>query len=120
MVRSTLLVGLVLAAFVGLASRPRADIPPPYEPFGIGAVLSEHEPFPTLVDIKRGGPAEIAGLIAGDEVIALDGSYAKSGAPFYFFARKLQGMKNSGVQLIVLRAGHTVLVVNAKRTYRLR
>ena len=83
------------------------------------ASLAEHEPFPKLVVVKRGGSGEMAGLKVADEVIAIDGSYAKSGAPFYYFARKLQGPKNSEVQLVVLRKGREVLIVKLNRTQRL-
>ena len=119
MFRAAILIGCVFAAFAGLAPALRADAPPSYELYGIGVSLAEHEPFPKLVVVKRGSSGEIAGLKVADEVIAIDGSYAKSGAPFYYFARKLQGPKNSEVQLVVLRRGHEVLIVKLNRTQRL-
>ena len=110
----------LLISFVFVLSSARADVPPPYDPFGIGARLEEAEPFPKLAQVQRGGPAERAGLKNGDGVIAIDGSYAKGNAPFYFFARGLQGPKNSIVELVVLREGRQVLVVKIRRTAALR
>lgn len=112
-----------LPVFLGLLlpfSQPKADIPPPYEPYGIGAALEDHAPFPKLAGLGRAGAAQMAGLKAGDEVIAIDSSYAKGAAPFYFFARKLQGPKGSAVRLVVLRDQSEVIVVSLKRTQRLR
>ena len=53
-------------------------------------------------------------------MIAIDGNYAKGGAPFYFFARGLQGPQDSKVELIVLRDGREVLVVRMTRTVPMR
>lgn len=107
----------VVFTLVGLA---RADIPPPYEPYGIGASLTEGQPFPTIASIASASPAAQAGLKVGDGVIAIDGAYAKGGAPFYFFARGLQGRQNSKVEVIVLRDGRQVLVKPMVRTARMR
>lgn len=104
----------LLAGFAG-GSHAIADVPPPYDPFGIGARLEEAVPFPKFVEVQRGGPAEKAGLKKGDGVIAIDGRYSKSSAPFYFFARGLQGPKDSAVDLVILRDGSSVLVVRIKR-----
>lgn len=106
---------LLLAPFAALA-----DVAPDYEPYGIGARLQEAEPFPKLTDVRRGGPAERAGLKTGDAVIAIDGSYAKGHVPFYFFASGLQGRKDSLVELIVLREERQVLVIKVRRTAALR
>ena len=108
---------LAVAAFAFLgALLAKADIPPPYEPYGIGAGLEAADPFPKLAGVQRGGPADKAGLKNGDGVIAIDGSYAKGGAPFYFFARGLRGPKDSTAELVVLRDGHSVLVAKVQRT----
>jgi len=109
----------LFAGFAG-ASLARADVPPPYDPFGIGAQLEQAEPYPKLAQVQRGGPADKAGLKNGDGVIAIDGGYAKGGAPFYFFARGLQGPKDSFVELVILRDGREVFVVKIKRTVALR
>jgi C-terminal processing protease CtpA/Prc len=110
----------VIMSLLLRVSQPKADVPPPYEPYGIGAVLEDHAPYPRLTGLVRAGAAQIAGLKAEDQVIAIDGSYAKGAAPFYFFARKLQGPKGSAVRLVVLRDQSEVIVVSLKRTQRLR
>jgi len=111
---------LLLFSMLFVLLSARADVPPPYAPFGIGARLEEADPFPKLTQVQRGGPAERAGLKNNDGVIAIDGSYAKGNAPFYFFARGLQGRKDSIVELVVLREARQVLVVKVRRTVALR
>jgi C-terminal processing protease CtpA/Prc len=116
MLRVVMLLAVALS-FAGLA---RADIPPPYEPYGIGASLGEAEPFPVIAKIAPGSPAALAGLKVGDGVIAIDGTYAKAGPPFYFFARGLQGPRNSKIEVIILRDKQQVLVRQLTRTVRIR
>jgi len=109
----------LFAAIIAIASFARADVPPPYEVYGIGAQHEEGEPFPKLVQFKKNGPTDVAGLKQGDGVIAIDGFYSKSGnVPFYYYARGLQGPKDSVVELIVLRDGREVRVVKLKRTVK--
>ena len=117
MLRIALLLPLMVVAAFGAA---RADVPPPYEPYGIGASLADAQPFPTIASVKSDSPAAQAGLKVGDGVIAIDGNYAKGGAPFYFFARGLQGPQDSKVEIIVLRDGREVLVVRMTRTVPMR
>ena len=117
MLRIALLMPLMLVALLGVA---RADVPPPYEPYGIGASLAEAEPFPTIASVKPGSPAALAGLKVGDGVIAIGSNYAKGGEPFYYFARGLQGPQNSKVEIVVLRGGREVLVVRMTRTVPMR
>ncbi len=108
---------LFLFAAIGAA---RADVPPPYDPFSIGATLTEGQPFPTVSAVAANSPAASAGVKVGDGVIAINGVYAKGGAPFYFFARGLQGPKDSNVELIVLRANRDVLILRMSRSVPLR
>lgn len=108
---------LVLFSFAAVA---RADIPPPYDPYGVGASMTEGDPFPTISNVVAGSPAAHAGVKVGDGVIAIDGAYAKAGPPFYWFARGLQGRQDSKVQLIVLRDRQQVLVLQLIRSVRLR
>lgn len=110
---------LVPALVAGtLASMPAvADIPPPYEPYGIGLSLREAEPYPVAETVKKGGPAAGAGLQAGDAVIAVDGSYSK-GIPLYYLEKLTTGRAGTTVELVVLRNGRQVIVVRIKRTDR--
>jgi S1-C subfamily serine protease len=110
----------LFAAFAVLSQRAVADVPPPYELFGIGATLDEGEPFPKIAKIDARSPAEKAGLKTGDGVIAIDGAYSKTSAPFYFFARGLNGKKASEVVLVILRDESQVKVVKIRRTQKLR
>jgi C-terminal processing protease CtpA/Prc len=111
------LMCLVLFAWVG-TFQVMADVPPPYEPYGIGVMMDQGDPFPKITSVAKGSPAALAGVKVGDQVIALNGTYSKTSAPFYFFARGLQGPKNSFAQVIVLRDGAQVLVFKVKRTVR--
>ncbi len=112
-----LLVGAIFA--VG-AFQAAADIPPPYEPYGIGVTMEQTKSFPAVTKVATGGPAALAGVKVGDQVLALNGVYAKTSAPFYFFARGLTGPQDSVAELIVLRNEAEVLVIKAKRTVRQR
>lgn len=117
MTRVLVLVVLLVLGAGGAA----ADVPPPYAPYGIGARLVDAEPFPKLEDVKAGSPAAKAALKAGDAVIAIDGTYSKSGgAPFYFFARGMQGRQGSEVELVILRDAQRVFTVKLVRSVAIR
>jgi C-terminal processing protease CtpA/Prc len=109
-------VACLLTSLV-MVGASRADVPPPYEVYDIGASLKAADPFPVVDTVLKGGPADKAGIKAGDGVIAIDGGYSKGGAPFYFFARQLGGPQNSVVELVLLRDAHQVLTVKVKRTH---
>jgi C-terminal processing protease CtpA/Prc len=112
---------IAFAVVLGAATLASADIPPPYDPYGIGARLAEATPFPKLADVKAGSPAAKAGLKNGDGVIAIDGDYSAAGrVPFYFFARGMQGRQNSAVVLVILRDEQRVFTVKVARTVPLR
>lgn len=114
------ILALVVLLLVG-AGAVVADVPPPYEPYGVGARLVDAEPYPKFDDVKAGSPAAKAGLKAGDAVLAIDGSYSKSGrVPFYFFARGMQGRQGSAVVLVILRDNQRVFTVKLARTVALR
>lgn len=107
------------AFLFGLAAfQAAADIPPPYDLYGIGATMMDREPFPAIGNVDKGGPAALAGVKVGDQVLALNGTYSATPAPFYFFARGLEGPKDSVAELIVLRKDAEVLVIKVKRTVR--
>ena len=114
------IVTLLAATIFALAASARADIPPPYELYGVGASMADAQPFPTISGVAEDSPAARAGLKAGDGVIVIDGIYAKAGAPFYFFARGLQGQKDTNLEIIVLRDKRQVLVFRMVRSLRLR
>jgi C-terminal processing protease CtpA/Prc len=110
-----------LLASLMVVGGSRADVPPPYEVYDIGASLKDAEPFPAFASVTKGGPADKAGIKVGDGVIAIDGGFSKGSAPFYFlpfyfFARQLGGPQNSVVELVLLRDGHQVMTVKVKRT----
>lgn len=111
----SLAASLLLVTLLPLMAR--ADVPPPYTLYGIGAQVSEAEPFPLVSDVAKNSPAEKAGVRKGDAVIAIDGSYPK-GMPIYYFARGLKGKKGTVVELVLLREERRVLVVRVKRTLR--
>jgi C-terminal processing protease CtpA/Prc len=107
-----------LVLLVGISIPAGADVPPPYDPYGIGATMVDATPFPKIGTVDKGGPAALAGVKVGDQVLALNGMYSATPAPFYFFARGLQGPKGSVAELIVLRNDAQVLVIKVKRTVR--
>jgi C-terminal processing protease CtpA/Prc len=121
MTRLFALTLIALVAVAGWAMPGRADVPPPYDPYGIGARLEEGKPFPRLTDFHKNGPADVAGLKKGDAVIAIDGDYSAAGrVPFYFYARGMQGPRNSAVELVILRDDQRVFTVKIVRTVALK
>jgi C-terminal processing protease CtpA/Prc len=114
-------LGILLLFSGALAAgvfRATADIPPPYDLYGIGATMVDAEPFPKIGKVGKASPAALAGVKVGDQVLALNGTYSATPAPFYFFARGLEGPKDSVAEIIVLRKEAEVLVIKVKRTVR--
>jgi C-terminal processing protease CtpA/Prc len=113
-----LLAFLVVSAAIFLAGvfQASADVPPPYDLYGIGVKMIDATPYPKISQVDKGGPAALAGVKAGDQVLAIDGTYSNSPAPFYFFARGLHGPKDSVAELILLRNNAQVAVIKIKRT----
>jgi C-terminal processing protease CtpA/Prc len=109
------LVAFAAASFAGVF-QASADVPPPYDLYGIGVKMIDATPYPKISQVEKGGPAALAGVKAGDQVLAIDGTYSNSPAPYYFFARGLEGPKDSVAELILLRNNAQVLVVKVKRT----
>ena len=109
---------LLLVAGVSVLAPAGADVPPPYDLYGIGATLADAEPFPKIDKVDKGGPAALAGVKVGDQVLALNGMYSATSAPFYFFARGMDGPRGSVAELIVLRGQAEVRVIKVKRTVR--
>ena len=111
---------LAMLGFLFLTLPARADIAPPYPEFETGVSVDEAEPYPKVSKVAKGSPAEKAGVKAGDFVLALNGAYGKTPAPFYFWAKGLRGPKDSKMQLIVLRNDSEVLVLTIPRTISVR
>jgi C-terminal processing protease CtpA/Prc len=111
---AAVVAGLALITVPGL----KADIPPPYERYGIGATLTEAEPYPVISDVIKGGAADKAGIVNGDAIIAVDGDYARGGVPFYYLAGMLAGRQGTEVELVVLHERRLVRVVKVKRLHR--
>jgi C-terminal processing protease CtpA/Prc len=107
-------------AFVFSFGPARADIAPPYPEFTTGVDISEGEPYPKVTAVAKNSPAEKAGVRPGDAVLALNGAYGKTRAPFYFWLKGLRGPKNSTLRLIVLRADSEVVVFDMPRTIAAR
>jgi C-terminal processing protease CtpA/Prc len=102
--------------FVSILFQAAADVPPPYDPYGIGVKMIDATPYPKISQVDKGGPAALAGVKVGDQVLAIGGTYSNSPAPYYFFARGLEGPKDSVAELILLRNNAQVLVIKVKRT----
>lgn len=58
----------------------------------------------SVVAVGRGSPAEEAGIVAGDEMVALNGEPV-AGESVVVLARQLEGEPGSAVELVVRRAG---------------
>jgi C-terminal processing protease CtpA/Prc len=110
----------VLLAFAFFGTPARADIAPPYPEFHAGVDVSESQPYPKITAVTKNSPAEKAGVKIGDLVLALNGAYGKTRAPFYFWMKGLRGPKNSKMQLILLRNDSEVIVAEFARTISVR
>jgi carboxyl-terminal processing protease len=76
--------------------------------FGIGVVIAHKEPdqeFLAIVDTVGGGPAEKAGMKAGDKLIEVDG-HAVKGLNTDEVTAKLKGARYSTVNVKVMREGN--------------
>lgn len=71
---------------------------------GIGAQVEDKSGILTVVTPLRGSPAEKAGLLPGDEILAADG-VSLSGIGFLESVEKVRGPKGSTVKLTVRRNG---------------
>lgn len=71
---------------------------------GIGAQVEDKSGVLTIVTPLRGSPAEKAGLLPGDEIIAADG-VSLAGIGFLEAIEKVRGPKGSSVQLTIRRNG---------------
>jgi len=74
-------------------------------PLGDGAVLltlDGSRPNPTVIRVMPDGPAALAGVLAGDRLIAIDGQ-STTGQRLYDIAQHLRGAAGSNVTLTVRR-----------------
>ncbi len=71
---------------------------------GIGALIRSGENYAIISDPYEGFPAAKAGLIAGDEIISIDG-YNTKGKPLNEVSEKLKGVPETDVTLIIKRIG---------------
>lgn len=81
---------------------------------GIGAELSQFASYLYVIAPVKGGPAELAGLRAGDIIEYIDGKATRD-ISLYDARQLLNGAPGSEVKLRVLRAGTRPFVMNVKR-----
>jgi carboxyl-terminal processing protease len=82
--------------------------------FGIGAELSQVASYLYVIAPVKGGPADQAGLQAGDIIEYIDGKATRD-ISLYDARQLLNGAAGSEVKLRVLRAGTRPFVVTVKR-----
>ncbi|MCB0515451.1 MAG: S41 family peptidase [Chitinophagales bacterium] len=71
---------------------------------GIGAIIHQNEDYVIIAEPYDGSPAAKAGLLAGDEIIAVDGKNMK-GATTEDVSDLLRGPANTTVKLTIKRPG---------------
>ncbi|HEX7313750.1 MAG TPA: S41 family peptidase [Pyrinomonadaceae bacterium] len=81
---------------------------------GIGAELSQFASYLYVIAPVKGGPAELAGLQAGDIIEYIDGKATRD-ISLYDARQLLNGAPGSEVKLRVLRAGTRPFVLNVRR-----
>jgi carboxyl-terminal processing protease len=81
---------------------------------GIGAELSQFASYLYVIAPVKGGPADQAGLQAGDIIEYIDGKATRD-ISLYDARQLLNGAAGSEVKLRVLRAGTRPFVLNVKR-----
>jgi carboxyl-terminal processing protease len=81
---------------------------------GIGAELSQFASYLYVIAPVKGGPAELAGLLAGDIIEYIDGKATRD-ISLYDARQLLNGAPGSEVKLRVLRAGTRPFFMNVKR-----
>ncbi|MFL6334837.1 MAG: S41 family peptidase [Pyrinomonadaceae bacterium] len=81
---------------------------------GIGAELSQFASYLYVIAPVKGGPADLAGLQAGDIIEYIDGKATRD-ISLYDARQLLNGAPGSEVKLRVLRAGTRPFVMNVRR-----
>jgi hypothetical protein len=86
-----------------------------HEPFGgIGARISSSKLGISLTAIARGGPLDAAGVLAGDIVIAVDGTPAGT-LPTHEAVKLLRGRPGTPLRLQLLRPDAMILDIDIER-----
>jgi C-terminal processing protease CtpA/Prc len=115
------MLSILTLALAPLAAIPaQADVAPDYPEYHAGIQIEETKDYPAVSAVAAKSPAETAGVKKGDAILAMNGGYAKTNVPFYFFAKGLRGPRGSVLSLVLLRDGREVLVVNVNRTIAVR
>jgi len=81
---------------------------------GIGAELSQFASYLYVIAPVKGGPADQAGMLAGDIIEYIDGKATRD-ISLYDARQLLNGAPGSEVKLRVLRAGTRPFVLNVRR-----
>lgn len=107
------LAALALAALAaGCQGRTLKAYPDGYA--GVGVELTVKDGPPRVLRTIPGGPAEEMGLLAGDEVVAIDGQ-AIAGMTLAQLVEKLRGPAGTHVTLSVKRQGRAIAVALTRR-----
>ena len=84
---------------------------------GIGVTIMATEQGYAIQKVAEGGPAEEAGLLAGDVIVAVDGTEIV-GMPIDEGKTLVQGQEGTTVQITVDRAGERLTLTVERRTVR--
>ena len=84
---------------------------------GIGVTITAVEEGYAIQKVVEGGPAEEAGLLAGDVIVAVDGT-SVAGMPMDEGKTLVQGKEGTTVQITVSRAGERITFPVERRTVR--
>lgn len=81
---------------------------------GIGAVLAQRGPRVVVMRVTEGGPGFLAGILPGDEVLAVDG-FSVEGMPVHGVSQRIRGPVGIPVHLVLRRAGGDPFELVAER-----
>jgi carboxyl-terminal processing protease len=76
---------------------------------GIGAVVQKRDDYVVIAEPRYGMPAQKNGLIAGDEIVEIDGENMK-GKPVEYVSNKLKGVPGTEIKLNVRRYNDKKLI----------
>ena len=84
---------------------------------GIGVTIQQNTEALTILKVAAGGPAEEAGLLVGDVIVAADGTQI-AGLPMADVKGLIQGKEGTSVEITVLRGEQTLTYTVQRRTVR--